>query len=101
MLVIDPILYVNRFGSEALITGGMAASVFLHPLLGILCGTLFTLGLIGGGGSIIATPLLLYIVRLEPHTAIGTSAVAVSVNAFIGFAGHASPGIERSLVKAV
>jgi uncharacterized membrane protein YfcA len=49
----------------------------------------FTLGLIGGGGSILATPLMLYVVGLAPHRAIGTSALAVSVNAFANFAGHA------------
>src|ERR1700738_3183182 len=56
----------------------------LHSLLAVLCGALvgFTLGLIGGGGSIMATPLLLYVVGLQPHMAIGTGAVAVSANAF-------------------
>ncbi len=49
----------------------------------------FTLGLIGGGGSILATPLMLYVVGLPPHRAIGTSALAVSANAFINFFGHA------------
>lgn len=64
---------------------------FLHPLLAILCGCLvgFTLGLIGGGGSVMATPLLLYIVGLEPHMAIGTGALAVSANAFVNFGDHA------------
>jgi hypothetical protein len=40
--------------------------------LAVLCGALvgFTLGLIGGGGSIMATPLLLYVVGLQPHVAI-------------------------------
>jgi uncharacterized membrane protein YfcA len=63
----------------------------LQFVLAILCGVLvgFTLGLIGGGGSIMATPLLLYVVGLQPHVAIGTGAFAVSVNAFINFAGHA------------
>ena len=41
------------------------------------------LALIGGGGSILATPALLYIVGVSnPHMAIGTSALAVSLNAF-------------------
>jgi uncharacterized membrane protein YfcA len=55
----------------------------------------FTLGLIGGGGSILATPMLLYIVGLPPHVAIGTSALAVSANAFANFAGHARAGNVR------
>ena len=42
----------------------------------------FSLGFIGGGGSILAVPLLLYVVGVEdPHLAIGTSALAVTVNA--------------------
>ncbi len=47
------------------------------------------LGLVGGGGSILATPLLLYAVGLAPHRAIGTGAVAVSACAFINLALHA------------
>ena len=62
-----------------------------QPMLAVFCGSLvgFTLGLIGGGGSIIATPLLLYVVGLQPHVAIGTGAFAVSANAFTNLAGYA------------
>jgi uncharacterized membrane protein YfcA len=53
----------------------------------------FTLGLIGGGGSILATPLLLYVVGIsQPHIAIGTGALAVSVNAYVNLIGHARNG---------
>lgn len=53
----------------------------------------FMLGLLGGGGSILATPLLLYVVGVrQPHVAIGTGALAVSVNAFANFASHAIKG---------
>lgn len=53
----------------------------------------FMLGLLGGGGSILATPLLLYVVGVtQPHIAIGTGALAVSVNAFANFASHAMKG---------
>lgn len=56
----------------------------------------FTLGLVGGGGSILATPLLLYAVGVrDPHTAIGTSALAVSVNAYINLGAHALKGHVR------
>ncbi len=49
----------------------------------------FSLGLIGGGGSILAVPLLLYVVGIgDPHLAIGTSALAVAVNAFANLIGH-------------
>src|ERR1700735_811945 len=50
----------------------------------------FSLGLIGGGGSILAVPLLLYIVGMpDPHQAIGTSALAVAVNAYANLVPHA------------
>jgi uncharacterized protein len=69
--------------------------VTLHYLLTALCGSLvgFSLGLIGGGGSILAVPLLLYVVGVrDPHVAIGTSALAVGVNAFINLIGHSRRG---------
>jgi len=50
----------------------------------------FSLGVIGGGGSILAVPLLLYVVGVaDPHVAIGTSALAVSLNALVNLIGHA------------
>jgi uncharacterized protein len=50
----------------------------------------FSLGLIGGGGSILAVPLLVYVVGMPSvHSAIGTSAVAVAASAAISLAGHA------------
>lgn len=53
----------------------------------------FILGLIGGGGSILATPLLLYVVGVtQPHIAIGTGALAVSANAYANLLGHARKG---------
>ncbi|WP_174247821.1 sulfite exporter TauE/SafE family protein [Acidisoma sp. S159] len=67
--------------------------IALAVLSGLLVG--FTLGLIGGGGSILATPLLLYVVGLQPHVAIGTGALAVSANAFANFGGHARSGNVR------
>ena len=48
------------------------------------------LGLVGGGGSILAAPLLVYVVGVaSPHEAIGTASVAVALNALAGLAGHA------------
>jgi uncharacterized membrane protein YfcA len=69
----------------------------LQTALAVLSGGVvgFTLGLIGGGGSILATPLLLYVVGLAPHEAIGTGALAVSVNAFVNFGVHARAGNVR------
>ncbi|HRD27653.1 MAG TPA: sulfite exporter TauE/SafE family protein [Caulobacter sp.] len=51
------------------------------------------LALFGGGGSVLATPLLLYVVGVrDPHVAIGTSAAAVAVNALINLVGHGREG---------
>ena len=53
----------------------------------------FSLGLIGGGGSILAVPLLIYVVGISnAHVAIGTSALAVSANAFGNLLGHWQAG---------
>ena len=60
--------------------------------LELFCGVIigFTLGLIGGGGSILAVPLMVYVVGVKnPHVAIGTSAMAVAVNALAGLVSHA------------
>jgi uncharacterized membrane protein YfcA len=63
--------------------------------LGLVSGSLvgFTLGLVGGGGSILAAPLLVYLVGVaSPHEAIGTSAVAVAINALVNLIDHARRG---------
>ncbi len=70
----------------------------LQDLLAILSGGLvgFSLGLIGGGGSVLAVPLLLYVVGIrDPHVAIGTSALAVALNAFANLAQHARAGTVK------
>ncbi|MFM9587338.1 TSUP family transporter, partial [Streptomyces caniscabiei] len=63
--------------------------------LGAASGSLvgFSLGLAGGGGSILAVPLLIYLVGVsDPHVAIGTSAVAVAVNAALNLVSHIRAG---------
>jgi uncharacterized membrane protein YfcA len=51
------------------------------------------LALVGGGGSILAVPLLVYVVGVaSPHAAIGTAAVAVALNAASSLIGHARNG---------
>jgi uncharacterized membrane protein YfcA len=64
---------------------------WLQDALAVLSGGAvgFSLGLIGGGGSILAVPLLLYVVGIgDAHVAIGTSALAVAANAFANLLGH-------------
>lgn len=47
------------------------------------------LGTFGGGGSVLAAPLLIYAVGVtEPHLAIGTSAAAVAAIALVSLTGH-------------
>jgi uncharacterized membrane protein YfcA len=66
-----------------------------QALLGLASGSLvgFSLGLVGGGGSILAVPLLVYVVGVpNPHVAIGTSAVAVAANAAVNLFNHQRSG---------
>lgn len=70
----------------------------IQGLLGLCSGGVigFTLGLVGSGGSILAVPLLLYVVGMpDPHRAIGTSALAVTINALSNLAQHARTGNVR------
>lgn len=63
-----------------------------QDLLGLLSGSFvgFSLGLVGGGGSILAVPLMVYLVGVpSPHIAIGTSALAVAASAAANLIGHA------------
>jgi len=67
----------------------------IQYLLGVGSGALvgFVLGLVGGGGSILAVPLMVYLVGVpSPHVAIGTSALAVAANAASGLGHHARHG---------
>ncbi|MFC4294503.1 sulfite exporter TauE/SafE family protein [Novosphingobium tardum] len=67
------------------------ATILLALLAGSLIG--LVLGLVGGGGSILAVPLLVYVVGVgSAHAAIGTAAVAVAANAAVGLVGHARAG---------
>lgn len=67
---------------------------YLFALLsGLLSGG--ALGLTGGGGSILAVPLLVYVVGENIHLAIGTSLVAVGVTSLISSVSY----MRQSLVK--
>lgn len=62
--------------------------MLLSVVSGVLVG--FSLGLIGGGGSILAIPLLIYFVGFDhPHIAIGTTGLAVGLNAYLNLIPHA------------
>lgn len=70
--------------------GALIAAGLGGALIGLL------LAVFGGGGSVLATPLLLYVVGVrDPHVAIGTSAAAVSVNALVGLILQARAGAVK------
>src|SRR5580704_19666455 len=67
-------------------------------VMGLLSGSLvgFSLGLIGGGGSVLAVPLMIYLVGVSNvHIAIGTTALAVAVNAAANAVSHARMGTVK------
>jgi uncharacterized protein len=70
----------------------------VQDALGLLSGSFvgFSLGLVGGGGSILAVPLMIYLVGVpNAHVAIGTSAFAVAVNAAANLVSHARTGTVK------
>ncbi len=71
----------------------MTLSYLFALLSGLLSGG--ALGLTGGGGSILAVPLLVYLVGENIHLAIGTSLVAVGVTSLISSVSY----MRQSLVK--
>ncbi len=76
----------------------------LQPALAVASGSVvgFALALVGGGGSILAVPALLYVVGIgSTHLAIGTSALAVAANAFANLAQHARRGTVKWPCAAV
>jgi uncharacterized protein len=74
----------------------IAAALAAGALIGLV------LGLVGGGGSILALPLLVYVVGVgSTHVAIGTAGIAVALNAATGLAGHARAGTVKWPCAAV
>lgn len=59
-------------------------------LLGFVIG--LSLGLLGGGGSILMVPALVYLLGLPPQTAVTTSLAVVGVNSLIGASFHRLQG---------
>ena len=61
-----------------------------NELLGVALGFVvgIVLGLLGGGGSILAVPIFLYVFQVDPKPAIAMSLAVVGMSAFVGFLGH-------------
>jgi uncharacterized membrane protein YfcA len=65
-------------------------TLLLGAVLSLLAG--LSLGLLGGGGSILTVPILVYVLGLEPRSAIVTSLVVVGLTSAIGTLSHAKAG---------
>ncbi|MHA6793844.1 sulfite exporter TauE/SafE family protein [Pseudonocardia bannensis] len=72
-----------------MISAGLAAVVPLAVLAGL------ALGLLGGGGSILTVPLLVYVAGMDAQVAIATSLFVVAVTALAGLVGHVRGGTVR------
>ena len=58
--------------------GFLILGLILSGLIGL------SLGLIGGGGSIITVPVLVYLLGVEPHDAVGMSLAVVGATSLVG-----------------
>ncbi|MFI7430052.1 sulfite exporter TauE/SafE family protein [Micromonospora sp. NPDC049836] len=70
-------------------TATLALTIGLAVLIGV------SLGLLGGGGSILAVPLLVYVADLPAKEAIATSLLVVGATSAVGVLPHARAGRVR------
>ena len=68
----------------------MSVQVVVAIALSTLVGV--SLGLLGGGGSILAVPLLVYVAGIDVHVAIGMSLAIVGTTSLVGALVHARGG---------
>jgi uncharacterized membrane protein YfcA len=59
------------------------------------------LGLLGGGGSILALPIFLYVFHVPPKPAIAMSLVVVGMSALVGFLTHCRQGTVNARIAAM
>ncbi len=71
----------------------LTSTTLLAILLGGLIG--LSLGMLGGGGSILTVPALVYVLGQDPHAAISASLVIVGLNALTGAWFHRRAGHVR------
>lgn len=69
---------------------GITWWLVLTLLLSVLIGV--SLGLLGGGGSILTVPILTYVLGMDPQHAITASLFVVGVTSLVGMARHARAG---------
>ncbi|HMO56589.1 MAG TPA: sulfite exporter TauE/SafE family protein [Roseiflexaceae bacterium] len=77
----------------------MLTTTLLALLLGSLIG--LSLGMLGGGGSILTVPALVYVLGQEPHAAVSASLVIVGLNAATGAWFHQRAGHVRLRSAAI
>ena len=65
-------------------------TIVIALILGAIIG--LALGMMGGGGSILTLPIFVYILGIEPKTAIVMSLAVVGITSLIGAIGHAHAG---------
>lgn len=73
----------------------LVLSVLLALLIGVV------LGMLGGGGAILTLPLLVYVLRVEPKTAIATSLFIVGTTSAIATVMHARAHAVRWRIAAI
>ena len=69
----------------------VALTIALAAVVGVL------LGLLGGGGSVLAVPLLVFVAGLDPHSAAAMSLFVVGTTSLAGLVPHARAGRVRWL----
>jgi hypothetical protein len=67
----------------------LALAVLLSVIIGV------ALGLLGGGGSILTLPMLVYVLSVEPKSAIAGSLFVVGLTSLVGVVAHARAGRVR------
>ncbi|MCB0041363.1 MAG: TSUP family transporter, partial [Caldilinea sp.] len=68
----------------------MVEQIVIDILLGFVIGV--SLGMLGGGGSILTVPALVYVVGQSPQAAVTASLVIVGANSLMGAFMHRSQG---------
>jgi uncharacterized membrane protein YfcA len=77
---------IDGFDSTAITASQAALSLLFGTMIG------FLLGLVGGGGSILTVPILVYVIGLDVRAATATSLAIVGTSALAGAIPHAHAG---------
>ena len=69
----------------------------MHLIIGLLLSSAIgvSLGLIGGGGSIITVPVLVYVLGVDAHEAVAMSLAVVGATSIVGAWLHSRRGVVR------